>query len=251
MQPHVCIANRNSYTFPPAHLLRISAAVPGSVTWAGRHYQPYPSGRSGIVATSLALDNFHRVLLNSATSDDRVDGVVSVVYWGNSAGANGARTGLGLPRAKWILEGKVRDRLVMRPTPALTIANTVEAARIRIHAGDSAAALSLLQGISFLGWSFASKVAAFLDPTHCGVLDKVIARHLRASKSHALNGIKMNPAGFKLWCTICSDAALRLNGSGHHWVDWDGSLQQWRAIDVERVVFRAAVTSSDPAPIIL
>ena len=178
MQPHVCIANRNSYTFPPAHLLRISAAVPGSVTWAGRHYQPYPSGRSGIVATSLALDNFHRVLLNSATSDDRVDGVVSVVYWGNSAGANGARTGLGLPRAKWILEGKVRDRLVMRPTPALTIANTVEAARIRIHAGDSAAALSLLQGISFLGWSFASKVAAFLDPTHCGVLDKVIARHL-------------------------------------------------------------------------
>jgi hypothetical protein len=136
----------------------------------------------------------------------------------------------------------------MAPSTVVDIANAITAARVNVTAGAHGAALRSIPAVRFIGPSFASKIVAFIDPQHCGVLDNVIARRLRASVDSHLNSIRMNGVGYAAWCNICSASASRLNAAGALWTDWDGALHSWRAIDVERVAF---AYTGDPAPIIL
>jgi hypothetical protein len=247
-----CIALRGQYAYPPARLERAAGHAAPDITWIGRHYRRRDPNvgtwRSpGAGHSSLYLDIFHRDLLNSPIPDVNVDGAISVVYWGYFADRYGNFNGYPLARTGWMLSGKAGGH---SPPPSSVddIALAVAAARAHLALSHFGAAWTALRQIQYIGGSFASKIAAFLDPDRCGVLDNVIAARLAASHDPSLNTIVIDPAGYDSWCTLCSTAAFNLNAAGARWTDWDGTDHGWRAIDVERVVF---AYNGDPAPIIL
>jgi hypothetical protein len=231
-----CIRLRNAYAYPPARLVRTyqhSTAL--TATWNGREYlRQDPAGgwlHAGVGYSSMKLDTYHKDLLTSGHTDANVDGLISVIYWGYFAG--------------WVFTGKLGGAT---PTTAQGIAIAVAAARGYLAASDFASAISAIQSIAYIGWSFASKVVAFLDPEHCGVLDSVVAGKLSNSTHSALTNIGVGAQGFDQWCRVCVSAAQTLNVNGAKWTDWDGAQHAWRAIDVERVVFACPV---DPGSVII
>jgi hypothetical protein len=247
-----CIAQRNNYSYPPARLVRSPVIGPTVVTWNARHYNRVDPIAGvwrlpGAGYSSIVLDTYHHDLLNSPVPNNNIDGVISAVYWGYFADRDGMFNGYPVARTGWVLAGKGGAR-PKPPSGIDTIANAVAAARVDVLAGSYGNALRSIEAIRFVGASFASKIVAFLDPDHCGVLDNVIAVRLRGSLDPSLRGIRMTPAGYAAWCNICSNSARLLNLAGATWTDWDGTDHPWRAIDVERVVF---AYPGDPALLIL
>ena len=178
-----CEILRNTYGYPPARLSRHPAPAPNTITWVGRHYQRLdpPPGWHGAGAglTSRALDNYHSRLLNSHNPDDNVDGVMSSVYWGYYAGQNGRVNGYAETRAGWVLLGRPHGPV---PSTVAQIHGAVAIAKLSMHTANYQAALTAIKGsITYIGRSFASKVIAFMDPVHCGVLDAVVQSKLANS----------------------------------------------------------------------
>jgi hypothetical protein len=117
------------------------------------------------------------------------------------------------------------------------------------------AALLLAMKVQFLGMSFASKLLMFMNPTAAVVYDSVIARYLQAGSFGSLGWLANDPKSqnrraqsgvYNNWCAYCIDTANEMNRHGSEWIDWDGSRQVWRAVDVERAVF--ALVGRDGAP---
>ena len=245
-----CIRLRNAYAYPPARLVRTyqhSTAL--TVAWNGRGYlRQDPAGQwlhAGVGYSSMKLDAYHKDLLTSSHPDANVDGLISVIYWGHFADQFGSVNGYAEARAGWVFTGKSGGAT---PTTAHGIAIAVATARGYLAASDFARAISAIQSIAYIGWSFASKVVAFLDPEHCGILDSVVAGKLSNSTHSALTNIRVGAQGFDQWCRVCFAAAQALNANGAKWTDWDGAQHAWRAIDVERVAFACQV---DPGSVII
>jgi len=96
-------------------------------------------------------------------------------------------------------------------------------------------------------------VIAFYDPAHAGVLDNRLEVGLQKSRwargAPFLGGIgqvrhpgKRN--AYRSWCEFLCKIADRLNagitaGKPWHWQGTEAAPQKWRAIDVERAIFRS------------
>ena len=99
--------------------------------------------------------------------------------------------------------------------------------------------------LRLFGLAFASKLAMFICPSKAAVYDKVISENLRRSSLDELKSLyvstassarKRQPDTYQRWCEFCLAKASVLNQSGQ-WRDWNGRNYDWRAVDVERVLF--------------
>jgi len=133
--------------------------------------------------------------------------------------------------------------------PAQILAHLREA-HAHVASGDLAPALLGCLRIRQLGIPFASKVIAFMNPEKAAIYDSVIARYLEASEHPEHEGLHMpvehsysqvaleaRAIVYAKWCAYCRAKAAELNRGGHRWQDWDGTRNEWRAIDVEHALF--------------
>lgn len=243
---------RAAYRYPPARVRRHPS--PPNPLLAGHPYTAEDPCASVWLASpaslpSRHLDAFHHGLLHAASPQNQFDGVLSIVYWGHFAKRTGVPNPYALSRTRWLLVGK-RGR--HRRSVAF-VSRRVREARNRLAESppNLRRAIDALDEIAFIGLSFASKILAFMDPERCAVLDAVILRRLHHSTDAGLRAITKDAAGFEAWCLRCQDAAAILNARSSTWIDWDGTPQRWRAVDVERAVFHHAALKRDPAELLV
>ena len=247
---------RNAYEYPPAKIL--SAPPPPKLLLAGHPYtvhDPFDYGwpRSKGASTSWDLDDYHKRLLNSGDTDDRFLGVVSVVYWGYRARSSGSKTGNAEERARWMILGRSDKRKGhLAPTDRHFVSEQVAKAKSCLAESKDPLkkAIQELTKIKFISLSFASKLLAFMDPTHCAVLDSVVRKALQHSTDPTLNSIRESAIGFQKWCDHCQTIASDLNALPSTWTDWDSRTHEWRAVDVERAVFKYVTLPRDPADVL-
>ncbi|NBJ13873.1 8-oxoguanine DNA glycosylase OGG fold protein [Microvirga arsenatis] len=193
------------------------------------------------------LERFHEKLLWSDAPDDRLHGLLSIVYWGYYASADPKRAynpGRALKKVEHIVGGRVgqqKPSLDMIDAALRTARTAVEDERLDV-------ALAAVMGIQNMGMSFASKVLMFFSPASAAVYDSVIAKkiHALATTNDTWWPLYVNPlspntakkaAAYKQWCGFCGEKAVALNASGTDWSDLGISGQAWRAVDVERSLF--------------
>ncbi|SOZ17172.1 hypothetical protein [Cupriavidus taiwanensis] len=231
---------RNQYDYPGACMRYASS--PTDFELAPGVYAEIVRPAAGEV-TDLALDQYHATLLHSENSVDNLLGTLSTVYWGFYTFTDGLASG----RATRHLKG-------YKTKPATTPAEIARILGNIKKAPDKGAALGLLNDVSQLGRTpFASKVIAFFDPARAGVLDNRLEDGLQkcrwARGAAFLGGIgQVSQPGkrnaYRAWCEFLCKIADRLNdgiAAGKPWL-WQGkeaSRQKWRAVDVERAIFRS------------
>lgn len=108
-----------------------------------------------------------------------------------------------------------------------TIAQSIKSATETIDAGDVVRAIGELQHLPHLGLSFASKVARFLAPDKCVVLDSVIRSRI---------GYVESSEGYTEFLQDCFQLLHMLRTSR----DLDASFCDLRVCDVEAAVFMKA-----------
>ena len=117
-----------------------------------------------------------------------------------------------------------------------TIAQTLKLANEAIDAGDAVRAVGQLRHLPHLGLSFASKVARFLAPDRCVVLDSVIRTRI---------GYVESSEGYSEFLRDCSQLLQMLRTSP----DLDASLRDGlRVCDVEAAVFIKARDQKNVSP---
>jgi len=200
--------------------------------------------------SSIELDRYHFELLQSDKKDEIVTGVLSVVFWGFSSGADGKfREDRALARANQLLEGHKKSNTPMSPSE---IAQHVLQSRKLLTEENIGEALLTMMKIPFLGMSFASKVLMFMAPERVCVYDKIIADRLKKDIS-VDRSLVTNPAGksrlidkasaYRAWCQYCLKKSIELNKIGSEWSDWDGQKHSWRSVDIERAIFAMTIKS--------
>lgn len=201
------------------------------------------------LTSTMGLDDYHGNLLWNANDELKVMGYLSVIFWGHFSGKNGRllqNRALGKVNLAYLGTDRkdgVRVRGILDAQNGITAASQVISDGLNYlgseNYGEALAEFSELYGISF---AFASKICAFADPIHCGVMDSVIAEHF---PSFALtpggypNSTRANQREYNNYCEWLQQKAHELNQSGEYstWVDRDGSRWPWRAIDVERALY--------------
>lgn len=197
--------------------------------------------------SSIGLDTFHRELLNSQEDGALLHGLLSVTFWGYLSGARGRVTeGRALARTNWICQG----RGDAPPQNKQEILLHLRTARQHVLSDSPALALREAMRISYLGMSFASKVVAFMGPDVASVYDKIISDGLREETNPELQALFVDTAAtvseskratqvatYGRWCNWCVARASELNLAGRTWNDWNGTVNRWRAIDIERALF--------------
>jgi len=231
---------RNQYDYPGAYMRRTTS--PTALELAPGVYAEPVRPEPGEV-TDLALDQYHATLLHSENAVDNLLGTLSTVYWGFYTFTER----LASVRA-------TRHLMGYRTKPATTPAEIAKILGNIKRAPDKGAPLGLLKDVSQLGRTpFASKVIAFLDPAHAGVLDNRLEDGLQkcqwARGAAFLGGIgQVSHPGkrnaYRAWCEFLCKIAERLNdgiaaGKSWHWQGREASRQKWRAVDVERAIFRS------------
>ncbi|RZL89506.1 MAG: hypothetical protein EOP82_19450 [Variovorax sp.] len=196
----------------------------------------------------------HQRLLRSASHQDGLHGLVSVNYWGYSASsAPGRRPTLerALARARWARDGRPTAKLV---DPPPTLHGWLQAAALRLGQGDIAEALLAVNQIREFGqMSFGSKVLMAMEPTTCGVYDRVIYEALAEAATAdpawtpyvaiPNSGMSKSKAEvYARWCELLQHRAREMNrypvGVGGWDYMRDPALKTpWRAADVERAFF--------------
>lgn len=247
--------HRMGYSYVPAKLVDVGVAAPDLTAWRGtplwsdaptRGQWATPAFRAARSSTSL--DHHHETLLNSPHGIDNLNGLLSVVFWGNFSDRHGNFLGYALPRARHLITG----RGARAPQPDPSILAALGAARGLItgpHPVPGQALRSAME-IKFLGMSFASKVLSFMAPDRAVIYDAVISQYLQGDFSPdrrmgiAVTGpwTRVKAAAYAGWCGFCAREALELNAQGSRWQDWDGTRHDWRAVDVERAHFARAAT---------
>lgn len=160
---------RTSYGYVPARLVSSSIKVTPSISHSGIWLVPWlpppadwarEDGRKGY--SSIKLDALHNELLVSKLDLELLHGLLSVVFWGYTSGANGrTRLSFALERAQRILRGfRVRGGA----TPSIDIIVALRDAHQLLVAREPGEALKAVMRIKFLGMSFASKVVTFINP---------------------------------------------------------------------------------------
>ncbi len=246
---------RERYNYIPARLVRAGPVQKADLEWGSLRLkldvpEAWPtkpkSGKRGY--TSIALDSFHQQLLSSDHQLDILHGLLSVVFCGFSSGADGiSRISRALARTRWVVDGK--PAMSIAPTPKSEVLRSLIECRRFLYQGQIRDALCASMKIKFLSMSFGSKVVTFLDPTQAAIYDSVIGNRLARTESlkhlyvntNATNSERaklVQADAYANWCLWCSKTADKLNNSGAaKWIDWDGTEQSWRAVDVERAFF--------------
>jgi hypothetical protein len=186
------------------------------------------------------MEYHHRTLLRSGDDAKAVIGYLSALYWGHYSGKHQRSL---RPRAF------ARVRLAKDASGRLGISEV--AARIRdavkmVDTAEYGEALLKLSQLPQIKFAFASKLCAFMLPEKCGVIDSVIVA------AHRGFGFAVDPGGFVRtntanadryagYCSFLTTTASDLNSRGQafKWRDRDGTLCNWRAVDVERAMYEA------------
>lgn len=157
----------------------------------------------------------HRLLMSDVVLDVE-NGLANIVFWGNANAGYQMHRVMKFKNGVTPLQVQAFQALVQQsPVPSLQ-------------------AIKKLGMPQFSGISFISKITAFLNPAHCGVLDLLIASMRREGGPKALNTLRfhsaisptmLNCAAYDGWCAECSSI------SQHY---FDGAR---RAVDVERGFF--------------
>lgn len=230
---------RNAYDYPRAYM-RLSTEPTqfylGVDAWA----EPMHPVRGEI--TDLELDRHHAMLLNSSDPVQNLLGTLSTVFWGFYT-SNPQRA---LLRASRHLEG-------YRTKPRSTATSVAQALRspMPLNLGS---ALGSLASLSQLGQTpFGSKVIAFKHPSVAGVLDNQLNKGFKRSVwaqgapfIHGIGGVHelRYQKRFEAWCQFLCTVASRMNAGIAdrrlwHWQSTETAKQQWRAVDVERAIFKS------------
>lgn len=178
------------------------------------------------------LEESLRGLLSSALAADVRHGYVNVVFWGFASGADGQST---IPRAR------ARAQKAHEASNDAGIADVVSKVRTALAAGDICWAVEQADALPQIGFSFATKICAFLDPEQCGVLDSVVARNALdklqlkgtprfSGKTSVISSNANNYSFYQEYCSALVEWAKKLNRAG-------SSLPRWRAVDVERALY--------------
>ncbi|MFJ2982364.1 MULTISPECIES: hypothetical protein [unclassified Pseudomonas] len=220
----------------------------------------YPMvGLSGTVAsyhevafdTSSKLEAHHARLLCSAEDDEVLLGYLSTLFWGHYAGAAGrttanralSRVQLALVGSSFERNGKTCQRPGINHFGRGKAVALIRKAKRLLDERQYGEGVKLLCDLPQLGFAFASKVAAFLAPETCGVIDSVIAeKHphygfkLRAGY---VSDVKENVARYQAYCqALCSEADKQNQlGKSAYWQERNGELRAWRAVDIERALY--------------
>jgi hypothetical protein len=197
--------------------------------------------------SSKELDDFHNALLCSEDKADLMHGLLSVVFWGFASGSDGrVNPGRALSRSKAFVMGRKKA-----PSQAPeAILSHLRNSREALHCSRIAEALLEAMKIKFVQMSFASKLLTFMNPKMAAVYDQVISKRLESQSDAELRSLFVFtglPTGnrgknaqaktYEQWCFWCSEKAASLNNFGITWIDWNGSENTWRAVDVERAFF--------------
>ncbi|MFJ4131316.1 hypothetical protein [Pseudomonas cyclaminis] len=201
--------------------------------------------------TSSKLEAHHAGLMCSAVDDEVLLGYLSTLYWGHYAGAAGRTTAnRALSRVQLALVGSsfVRyEKVCQRPGinhfgRGKAVALIRDAKRL-LDDHQYGEAVKLLCALPQLGFAFASKVAAFLAPDTCGVIDSVIAeKHPNFGfklRGGYVSDVKENVARYQAYCqALCIEAEKQNQlGESAYWKERNGELRAWRAVDIERALY--------------
>ena len=175
--------------------------------------------------SSIELDGCHKELLSSDRPNDRLHGLLSVVFWGYASGSDGIiRPSRALGKARIIIDGHRRSRPQDQDEIQLHLIKTLEL----VKGEDFHGALLSAMKIKFLGMSFSSKIIAFMAPEKAVVYDSVIASILKEYNSvlhvdPSENGNRHTQAKiYADWCDDCRKKSEELNQKKIQWTDWDG-----------------------------
>jgi hypothetical protein len=237
MTPAQYLACRNAYAYPAVGLNGCLAS------YAHRTF-----------ASIRSMEDHHRALLRSPDDATAVFGYLSVIYWGHYSGQDGVVRGpRSLGKVLLAKDGMNRKRkgCIERVRGVADIGVSTVGERIRqatslVDEGHFGDALKILSCMPQLNFAFASKVCAFLLPESCGVIDSVIAASYRRFGFEVDSGgyvrkNNTNATNYTSYCEFLSNEAqvLNLHGVAYMWRDLDGTLCPWRAVDVERALYRS------------
>ncbi|QXH49834.1 hypothetical protein KSS94_18030 [Pseudomonas fakonensis] len=201
--------------------------------------------------TSHALEAHHARLLGSDQDEEVLMGYLSTLYWGHYSGTNGKHNpGRALAKVGAAVNGYLiqRNGQTYRAKGLADFGHNNAATVIReakrlLVAHLYGQAISTLNALPQLGVAFASKVAAFLAPHTCAVIDSVIATKYPVYdfrlRGKYVSNAKSNFECYQHYClTLIAQAqAQNALGQSAHWRDHDGTLYRWRAVDVERALY--------------
>jgi hypothetical protein len=151
-----------------------------------------------------------------------------------------------LSRAKAIVVGTKNAP----PQPINEIIAHIKRSRQLLNVFQIAGALLEAQQIKYLQMSFASKLLTFMDPNVAAVYDAIISLRLEkdpdpelrklfvSTKMPTSKNAKVSQAtAYAAWCRWCAKKASDMNAQGTKWLDWNGTANRWRAVDIERAFF--------------
>ncbi len=205
--------------------------------------------------STLALDKYFYLRLHSNDCWERVLGYLGIVYWGHYSGQAGRLTPeRALGKVQLLIHGIIRKdgkvvRGIIGPNPEASpyglrsVCEIITAAKVAIDDDRYGDALKLLCGLPGIQVAFASKICAFLNPSKCGVIDKVIASKyptigMKTNKDGFIKNVRENFVTYQRYCCeLQGKAALMNKSSKPSWIDIDGGKHEWRAVDVERALY--------------
>lgn len=188
------------------------------------------------------LEAYHRGLLASSKDADQLTALLSIVYWGHYSSPGGSHpNGYALARARAIVFGRRKSG----PSDITDVLLAMKSAKLLMN--DSGApivavcsALAELVKIRNVGFSFATKVAAFIDPHSAVIHDSVINARLRdfslknplfSTMVHAPNAtLNGKIRAYKAWLEYCRGTAKRLSEGA-------SPRRNWNPVDIERCFF--------------
>lgn len=227
---------RNAYRYPAVALL----GVPSALTHTG-------------FSSTHALDSYFNGMLHSTKDDDKVLAYLGIIYWGHYSGAAGIITlARAMGKANLTYRGQTRIHKGrtqrMRGVVDITLrtaAELIDNAAASIAANRYGEAVGILMGLPGIGFAFATKICAFLDPEKCGVADSLIASKypgfgFSVDRVGYITNTAANKTKYDQYCICLQTTALSLNAAPppcSNWTDRDGTSRPWRAIDVERALY--------------
>ncbi len=244
---------RDHYDYPWA---AIALSFNNGIQVAPGKYLQFDDRASRVTDSCLDLHQF--ILLHAPVPDPLAAwaGCGSVIYWGFSTyGQNYA-----CARAVRFLYGGGAQNAGAPPAIVNATAAAVEQATRSCFNHDWGMVLDDIGQLRELGQlPFASKVVAFLSPKYAGVYDNRINNFLlrtgldtpllgcpavpvngRGIMQYARTSSPRNQAVYQRWCKRLRQLrdALRGLGPNYAWRCTERRPQGWRAVDVERALFR-------------
>lgn len=185
--------------------------------------------------TTVEMDRSHNRDLCSLSGQRMVGAYLSVIYWGHYSGKAGAvRAARAMAKVKMAKKHKTFEKS----------SRILRSAKGQLKRSRIADAIRLLTTLPQVGFAFASKLCAFMEPDKCGVIDSVIQSSFPEfgfeldSVGYVLNNSR-NANLYEEYCRFLQRKAESLNRLGvrFRWRDRAGRSWPWRAVDVERAMY--------------